>query len=130
MLRTTAIGLVSAVALGIGLASPAGAHMGGGFSHGGGMGHGGMMAMRTNFSSGRFEQHEQHEMGRMRMGDHDRDRDHERDRRDHDRFRFFPAFAFGFDTYSDSYDPGYGCFEVRRVWTHAGWRYRRIWVCD
>jgi len=127
MLRTTAIGLVSAAALGIGLVSPAGAHMGGGFSHGGTMGHGGM-AIRTIFRLADSSSTRWDECGweivtgiaimtgtvEIMIA-----------------FRFFfPAFAFGFDTYSDNYDPGYGCSEVRRVWTHAGWRYRRIWECD
>ena len=58
---------------------------------------------------------------------HDHDGDH-----DHDHFRhfhFFPGFAAGIDTYADDYDP-YACWEVVRVRTHLGWRYRRIWVCD
>jgi hypothetical protein len=76
----------------------------------------------------------------MRMArdhDHDRDRDHDhdrnrdRDRHDHDRFRFFPAFAFGVNTYDNGYDSTYGdCWELHRTWTHAGWRLRRIWVCN
>jgi hypothetical protein len=151
MLRTTAIGFVSIIALGVGLGSPAGAmgghvgggpmgghmgagsmggHMGGGAIQGANVGRGGMMAMRTDSSPGRFAQHD---MGRMRMGDrdHDRDRhDHDRDRHDHDRFRFFPAFAFGVDTYADVYDPSGDCWELHRIWTHAGWRLRRLWVCN
>jgi hypothetical protein len=23
----------------------------------------------------------------------------------------------------------YGCMRVHRVWTHWGWRWRRVWVC-
>ena len=92
-----------------------------------------MTTGRADFSSGRFAQHEMghdmgrdmgHDMDRVRMADHDHDRDR------HDRFRFFPAFAFGVDTYSDSYDPDYSCFDLHRVWTHAGWRLRRVWVCN
>src|SRR5260370_14715582 len=78
MLRTTAIGLVSALALCVSLASPAGAmdgqmggHMGGGAIHGADAGRGSMMAIRSDSSSGRFAQHD---MGRMRMGG---DRDHD-----------------------------------------------------
>jgi hypothetical protein len=140
MFRTTFIGLASALALGIGLASPAGAmgghmgggamggHMGGGAMGGGAIhdanvGRGSMMAMRSDFSHGRFAEHD---MGRMRMGDRDRDRD----RRDRDRFRFFPAFAFGVNTYADVYDPSGDCWELHRIWTHAGWRLRRLWVCN
>jgi hypothetical protein len=143
MFRTTFIGLGCAIALGVGLASPAGAmggHMGGGpmgagpvgghmgagpvgggAIHGANVGRGSMMAMRPD--SGRFAQHD---MGRMRMGD----RDHDRDRHDHDRFRFFPAFAFGVNTYADVYDPSGDCWELHRIWTHAGWRLRRLWVCN
>jgi hypothetical protein len=126
MLRSISVGLFSVMALGIGLASPAGAmgghmggNMGGGAIHGGATGRGSMMAARSDFSAGRFADHD---MGRMRMGE-DRDRDH----RDHDRFRFFPAFAFGLDTY-DVYDPG-DCWTFHRVWTRAGWRLRRYWAC-
>jgi hypothetical protein len=140
MLKATTIGFVSIIALGVSLAAPSFAiagHMGGGWSGGGGMSHvsysggrSGTMSGRADFSSGRFAQHDMgHDMGRMRMAeDHDRDRD--RDRHDHDHLRFFPAFAFGLDTYSDVYDPDYSCFELRRIWTHAGWRLRRAWVCD
>ncbi len=132
MLRTTAIGLVSALALCVSLASPAGAmdgqmggHMGGGAIHGADAGRGSMMAIRSDSSSGRFAQHD---MGRMRMGgdrDHDRDHhDHDHDRDHHGHFRFFPAYA-------DVYDPTYGdCWELHRVWTHAGWRLHRSWVCN
>jgi hypothetical protein len=135
MFRSTSIGLACAFALGIGLASPAGAmgghmgggamggHMGGGAVHGANVGRGSTMAMRPDSGSGRFVQHD---MGRMRMGD----RDHDRDRHDHDRFRFFPAFAFGVNTYADVYDPSGDCWELHRNWTHAGWRLRRIWVCE
>jgi hypothetical protein len=140
MLRSISIGFVSVMALGVGLASPAGAmgghmggHMGGnmgaGAIHGGPSGPGGMMTARSDFSAVRFADHD---TGRMRMGgdhDHDRfgDRDHDRDHRDHDRFRFFPAFAFGVDNY-DVYEPD--CWAFHRVWTRAGWRLRRYWVCD
>jgi hypothetical protein len=144
MLRATGIGIVSAIALGVGLASPAaamGGHVGGHGSMGGSMGgsamragavnHSPSMAMRSDSAGGRFVQHD---MGGMRMTrDHDHDRDHDRDhgRHDHDRFRFFPAFAFGVNTYSDVYDPTYGdCWELHRVWTHAHWHLRRIWVCS
>jgi hypothetical protein len=146
VLRTTAITLVSTIALGVGLASPAGAmggHMSGGAIHGGSAGGGaipggnagraGMTAGRSDSSPGRIAGHD---MGRMRVGedrdrDHGRDHDHDRDRHDRDRFRFFPSFAFGVDTYSDVYDPGYSeCWELHRVLTHAGWRLRRIWVCN
>lgn len=119
-----------------------GSNMGGSAIRGGNVGGSNMMVIRSDFSSGRVVQHDMghdmghdigHDLGRMRMADHDhdrdRDRDHDRDRHDHDRFRFFPAFAFGVDTYSD-YDPDYSCFELHRVWTHAGWRLRRVWVCD
>jgi len=144
MFRSTSIGLAATLALGIGLASPAGAmgghmgggamgghmgggamggHMGGGTIQGANVGRGSMMAMRPDWSSGRFVQHD---MGRMRMGDCD----HDRDRHDHNRFRFFPAFAFGVNTYADVYDPSGDCWELHRIWTHAGWRLRRIWVCD
>ena len=133
MLKSISIGLVSVMALGVGLASPAGAmggHMGGHMGssmggsaiHGGASGPGSMMAARSGFSAGRFADHD---MGHMRMGE---DRDHDRDHRDHDRFRFFPAFAFGVDTY-DVYDPG-DCWASHRVWTRAGWRLRRYWACD
>ncbi len=129
MLRSISIGFVSVMALGVGLASPAGAmgghmggSMGGGAMHGGVAGRGGMMTARSDFSAGRFADHD---MGRMRMGE---DRDHDRDHRDHDRFRFFPAFAFGVDSY-DVYDPG-DCWAFHRVWTRAGWRLRRYWACD
>jgi hypothetical protein len=136
MRRTTAIGFVSAVALGVSLASPASAMSGrtsGGTMHSTGAGPGNTAAMRSNSSPGRMEQHD---MGRMRVaGDYVRDKDHDRDRdrdhRDHDRFRFFPAFAFGVNTYDDVYDPTSGdCWEFHRVWTHAGWRLRRYWVCN
>jgi hypothetical protein len=167
MLRTTSVGIASALVLGIGLAAPAGAmgggHMGGGGGggamhaggggggggggamHAGGGGgggamhvmggatgisHSGMMATRSSFSPGGYAPHD---MGRMRMGDHDHDfgrHDHDHGRHDHDHFRFFPAFAFGADTYTDVYDPTYsGCLELRRIPTHAGWRWRRVWVC-
>ena len=79
MLRSISIGLVSVMALGVGLASPAGAmgghmggSMGGGAMHGGVTGRGGMMTARSDFSAGRFADHD---MGRMRMGE---DRDHDR----------------------------------------------------
>jgi hypothetical protein len=155
MLRTTAIGLVSIIALGVSLASPAaaaGGHPGGGggagrsagaggsamsgagmgrgsMISGAGAGHGSMMAVRSDSAPGRTADHD---MGRMRMGgDHDHDRDHDHGRHGHDRFRFFPAFAFGVNTYADTYDPTYGdCWELHRIWTHAGWRLRRYWVCD
>jgi hypothetical protein len=158
MLRATAIGIVSILALGVGLATPAaaaGGHPGGGSGgaggtaygisagggsgavHDAGAGRGSMMAARSDFSPARLADHD---MGRMRMGgdrdhdrdhDHDRGRDHDRDRHDHDRFRFLPAFAFGVNTYADTYDSTYGdCWELHRVWTHAGWRLRRYWVCD
>jgi len=96
-----------------------------------------MMSMRSESSPGRFVDHD---MGHMRMGEmHEHDRDHghdfDRDRdhgRDHDRFRFrfFPAFAYGYNTYSDVYDPGYDCWELQRVLIHGHLRLRRIWVCD
>jgi hypothetical protein len=93
---------------------------------GGGLSHSGMTAVRSSFSPGGYAPHD---MGRMRMGDHGHDRG--RHDRDHDHFRFFPTFAFGVDTYSDVYDPTYsGCLELRRIQTHAGWRWRRVWVCD
>jgi hypothetical protein len=154
MLRSTTVGLVSAIALGVILAAApsaaiaghsgggaggmrGGGNMGGSAIRAGNVGGGSMMAARSDFSSGRFSQRDMdHDIGRMRMGDHDHDRghdrdhDHDRDRHDHDRFRFFPAFAFGVDSYSDVYDPDYGCFELHRVWTHAGWRLRRVWGCD
>jgi hypothetical protein len=52
---------------------------------------------------------------------------------DHHRFfrfhRFFPAFALGY-SYSDYEYPSYeDCYVVQRVWTHYGWRLRRVWVC-
>jgi hypothetical protein len=149
MLRTAAIGLVSVIALGVSIASPAaamGGHMGGGggggrggagnaggsVMHGANAGPGGMM-VRSNSSPGsapgRFADHD---MGRMRVGedrDHGRDRDHDRDRRDRDHFRFFPSFAFAVDTFSNVYDPDFGCWQYHRVLTHAGWRLRRIWAC-
>jgi hypothetical protein len=148
MLRANFVGIASALVLGIGLASPAGAmggHMGGGggggavHATGGGGGggtmhatggsagvsRGGMTAMHSSFSSGGFAPHD---MGHMRMGD--RDHDHDRGRHDHDHFRFFPTFAFGVNTYTDVYDPTYGgCLELRKFRTHAGWRWRRVWVC-
>jgi hypothetical protein len=150
MIRTTAIGLVSIIALGVSLASPAaGAHSGGGGAgghpgggggavhgagaggpiSGAGVGHGSMMAMHSESSPGRLAAHD---MGRMRMGgDRDHDHDHGRERHDHDHFRFFPAFAFGVNGYADTYDVAYGdCWELHRAWTHAGWRLRRYWVCD
>jgi hypothetical protein len=100
------------------------------------------MSLRSDPSTGRIVDRD---MGRTRMvemHDHDRghDRDHDRDfRRDHDRdrdhdrfrFRFFPTFAYGYDTYSDVYDPGYtDCWELHRVLIHGHLRLRRIWVCD
>jgi hypothetical protein len=115
---------------------------GGGGMQGGGMQGGGIgggnagraspMSTRSESSPGRYADHD---MGRMRAGeDHDRDhgRDHDRDRHDHDRFRFFPSFAFGFDTYSDGYVPGYGddCWELHRVLIRGHWRLHRIWVCE
>jgi hypothetical protein len=133
MLRTTFVRIASALALGLGLASPAGAmsaHMGGGSAmhsvggialQGAGGSRGGMTAMRSNSWPGGFARHD---MGRMRMGD----RDHDRGRHDH--FRFFPAFAFGVNTYADVYDPSGDCWELHRIWTHAGWRLRRLWVCN
>jgi hypothetical protein len=147
MLRITAIGLVSAIALGI--ASPAGAmggktgggagsaaSTGGGAIHSANAGPGSMMGARSYSSPGRIADHD---MGRMWMGrDHDRDhdhdrgrdRDHDRDRHDHDSFRFFPAFAFGVNTYADVYDPTYGdCWQLHRVWRHGSWRLHRFWVC-
>jgi hypothetical protein len=141
MLKTKAIGLVSAIALGISLASPAGAmggqkgggamsgQTGGGPMHGADTGRGNMTAMRSDSSPGRSAEHD---MGRMRMGgDHDRDRDHDRDHHDHDHFRLFPAFAFGVNTYADVYNPtSDDCWQLRRVWTHASWRLRRFWVCN
>lgn len=141
MLRTTAIGLVSIIALGVSLASPAaaagghpggggagrGAGAGGGAISGAGVGRASMMAVRSDSSPGRTTEHD---MGRMRMGG-DHDHDHDRDRHGHDRFRFFPAFAVGVNTYADIYDPTYGdCWELHRVWTHAGWRLRRYWACN
>ena len=137
MFRTTAITFVSTVALGVSLASPAGAmgsHVGSGAMHsgntGGGAIHGApsaggsMTAMRSGASGpGSFAPHD---TGRMRMEgdrDHDRDHDHDRFHHRHDRFRFFPAFAFGVDTYDD-------CWELHRVRTTEGWRLRRIWVCN
>jgi hypothetical protein len=137
MLRTTTIGFVSAVALGVSLASPAGAmgghmgsagamggHMGGGAIHGPSAGHGSIGAMRSDSSPGRFAQHD---MGRTRMGgDHEHERDGDHDRDHHGHFRFF-----GVNTYADVYDPTYGdCWELHRVWTHAGWRLHRSWVCN
>jgi hypothetical protein len=168
MLKATTIGLVSVMALGVGLAAAPsaaiggqwgggggamhggsmggggaihGGNMGGGAVRGGNVGGGSMMATRSDSSSGRMPQREMgHDMDRTRMAeDHDRDRgrdwdhdrDRDRDRHDHDRFHFFPAFAFGIDSYSDVYDPDYGgCFELHRVWTHVGWRLRRVWVCN
>jgi hypothetical protein len=146
MLRTTAIALVSTIALGVSLASPAaamGGHVGSGAIHGGNAGGGAipggnagrisMTAARSDSSPGRLAGHD---MGRMRVGedhdrDHARDRDHDRDRHDHDHFRFFPAFAFGVNTYADVCDPTYSdCWELRRVRTHAGWRLHRTWVCN
>jgi hypothetical protein len=147
MLRTTAIGLVSAIALGVSLASPAGAMSGktggggsaaitgGGAVHSVNAGPGSITAVRSYSSPGRIADHD---IGRMRMGrDHDRDHDrgrdgdHDRDRHDHDRLRFFPAFAFGVNTYADTYDPTYGdCWELHGVWRHGGWRLHRFWVCN
>ena len=162
MLRTTAIGLVSTIALCVSVGAASAGHMGGGgggggggsamHSGGGGGGGGGpamhsvgggggagagagrvsMMSMRSESSSGRFVEHD---MGHMRVGEmHDHDRDHGHDfDRDHDRdhrFRFFPAFAYGYNTYSDDYDPGYDCWDVQRVLIHGHLRLRRIWVCD
>jgi len=146
MLKATVIGLVSSIALGVSVASAG--HMGGGGGGGGGgpamhsvgggsAGRVSMMSMRSESSSGRVMDHD---MGHMRMGEmHDHDRDHrhdfdrDRDRdRDHDRFRFrfFPTLAFGYNTYSDVYDPGYDCWELHRVLIHGHLRLHRIWVCN
>ena len=134
MLRATAIGFVSAVALSVGLAIPAQAHMnGGGSMHGSvSSGGGGGMMMRSGGPGPSLASHDVgHDVSRMHVdrdhdGDRDRDHDHDHDRFRH--FRFFPSFAVGFDTYAD-YDD-YTCWEVVRVRTHLGWRFRRIWVCD
>jgi hypothetical protein len=104
-------------------------HGGGGMSGGGGM-----TATRSGPGQG-FVPRDVSRNTQMRVDrdhmDHDHDGDHDHDHdRDHFRhFRFFPSFAFGIETYADSYDP-YACWEVVRVRTHLGWRYRRIWVCD
>src|SRR5258708_1696077 len=128
MLRTTAIGLVSILALGLSLASTeaamSGRQSGGGTMHVANAAPGGMTTMRSNSSPGRIAEHD---MGRMRMGeDHDRGRDRDHDRHDRDHIRFFPAFAFGINAYSDVYDPYYGgCWELHRVLSHGAWRLRR-----
>jgi hypothetical protein len=147
MLRTTAIGLASALALSVSLASAAyGGMVGGGGGGGGGIkssgsaggaihavspGGGNINMGRAVFWGGRSAHHEmaEHEMGRIRLGgDRDRDHDHFRDR---DHFRFFPTFAYGVDTYSDLYAPDYGdCWELHRVLRHGAWRLRRVWVCN
>jgi hypothetical protein len=82
--------------------------------------------VRSDSSPGRLVEHD---MGRTRMEhDHDRDADHGRNRHDHDRFRFF---AFGVNTYADTYDPTYGdCWQLHRVWSHGSWRLHRFWVCN
>jgi hypothetical protein len=143
MLRTAAIGLVSAIALGVSLASPAtamGGHAGGGAAHGAGGAvhgagaeHGSMMAARSDASPGRLAEHDMGRMGRDydHDRDHGRDRDHDRNRHDHDRLRLFPSFAFGIDTYADTYAPNYtDCWELHRVFSHGAWRLRRFWACD
>jgi hypothetical protein len=135
-----AIGLTSAVALNVGLLSagfvaPAQAHMTGGGGGSGMRGGGpGMMAMRSgpgagpSLASHDFSRNMQMHTDRDHMDrDHDGDRDHDHDRFRH--FRFFPSVAFGVGTYADDYDP-YACWEVVRLRTHLGWRYRRVWVCD
>jgi hypothetical protein len=145
MLRT--IGVVSAIALGVGLAWPAAAMdgrtggggavhsanagpgagggtihsagAGGGPMQGAGVGRGNVMAVRSDSPSGRLAERDmgRNNLGRMRMGE-DHDRDHGRDRgHDRDHFRFFPSFAFGLDTYSDVYDPDYG----------GCWELHRVW---
>jgi hypothetical protein len=135
MLRTSSIGLVSAIALGI--ASPAGAmsgKTGGGVSSGAKAGPGSMTTVRSSSSPGRIADHD---MGRMSMGrdhdrdhDHDRGRDHDRDRHDHDRFHFVRALDFGVNTYADVYDPSYSsCWELHKVRIHKTWELRRVWVC-
>ena len=134
MLRATTIGIVSVVALGVSLAAPAQAHMNGGGSsmHGGSGGNGGnTMAAH---SSGTGPSFVSHDMSQMHMDRDHMDHDHmDRDHMDHDHdrhhFRFFPTFAYGIDTYADNYDPTY-CWEVIKVRTHLGLRYRRVWVCD
>jgi hypothetical protein len=66
-----------------------------------------------------------------REGPFDRGREFGRDRDRFDRDRGFRTFAFGFPDYS--YDYGYyddGCYQLRRVPTPFGWRWRRVWVCD
>lgn len=45
--------------------------------------------------------------------------------RHHHRF-FRNRFAFSSFAFVGDDD----CFVLRRVWTHWGWRLRRIWVCD
>jgi hypothetical protein len=119
-----------------------GGGMGGGGMGGGGMGGGGM-SMRSAGGGGgipgggpsvgpSFIPHNMSGMGHMPMADHDFRHDQHFDH-DHDhfrRFRFFPTFAFGVDTYADNYAYPYECWNVIRVRTHLGWRWRRIWVCD
>jgi hypothetical protein len=47
------------------------------------------------------------------------------------------GFGFGFGigapyAFAGPYDygyGGYGCRELRRVWTPFGWRWHRVWVC-
>ena len=142
MLGSKALGLVSLIALGISLATPAGAKSGntGGGSihnsagisnHTGNSTGGNMMAIRSEPTSGKYAQHD---MDGMRMGDrdrHDRDHDHDRDHHNRDHFRFFPTFAYGVNTYDDVYDPTYeGCWQLRKVLVHASWRLHRVWVCN
>ena len=47
-----------------------------------------------------------------------------RHHRFHRRFVFGVPFAFGAYAADDS------CYSVRRVWTHWGWRWRRVYICD
>jgi hypothetical protein len=108
--------------------------MGGGMMRGGGMMgggfHGGAM-MGGGFHGGfaRSAMMGRHDFGRFDRDDHRFDRD-DRFFRFH-RFvrfhRFFPVFAAGFPVFADATVGS--CFVVHRVWTHWGWRLRRIWVC-
>ncbi len=148
MLRATAMGLVSVIALGVCLAAAApGKGGGGGGGGGGGVMHssgGGAAVTRGGGGPGISAGSNltvvrpgprpgpgmsQHETGTMRMGDRDRDHDRDHDRF-HDRFhvRFFPALASG--TYYDTYPDYSTCWDVYRVHSPHGWRLRRVWVCD
>jgi hypothetical protein len=40
------------------------------------------------------------------------------------------GFSFGAAPYAYDRDYGYGCYQVRRVWTPYGWRVHRVYVCD